>query len=99
MGPQEVSNRSQAQGDCPVVICDFTMSPFSTGERRARSRHDRRNMEMGQLLETIVRQSMLSEMLNKTQITISVTVLEADGGAESCAINAVMLALADAGTL
>lgn len=49
------------------------------------------------LLETVVQQSVMQEALGRCQIEISVTVLEADGGAEPCAINAVMLALADAG--
>lgn len=82
-----------------VVRCEYWMTPFSTGQRRTRGRADRHNMEMGQLLETVVLQSLSREALGRCQIDISVTVLEADGGAEPCAVNAVMLALADAGAL
>lgn len=97
-GPKEVTDRSVQKGNSNIVVrCEFMMSPFSTGARRARSRLDRRNMEMGQLIETTVQQSILPEAFARTQLDISVTVLEADGGAEPCAMNAVMLAVADAG--
>lgn len=96
VGPKAAADRSM-QGSPVVVKCEYWMTPFSTGARRARGRADRHNMEMALLLETVVQQSVMQEALGRCQIEISVTVLEADGGAEPCAINAVMLALADAG--
>lgn len=96
-GPHEVTNRSQALHDRALVRCEYSMATFSTGERRRRSKGDRRSTEISLVIKQTMEAAILMHLLPRTQIDIFVQVLQADGGTRCACINAATLALADAG--
>eukprot|EP00301_Raphidiophrys_heterophryoidea_P027142 c9510_g1_i1.p1 GENE.c9510_g1_i1~~c9510_g1_i1.p1 ORF type:complete len:249 (+),score=44.04 c9510_g1_i1:33-779(+) len=96
-GPREAEKRSDAEHNKAVVMCDIGMATFSTTERRKRSKGDRRIMEMCFQLRQVFEASILLELYPRSQIVISVQVLQADGGVLPAIINAASLAVIDAG--
>lgn len=97
-GPHEVTNRSQALHDRALVRCEYSMATFSTGgDRRRRSKGDRRSTEISLVIKQTMEAAILLQLLPRTQIDIFVQVLQADGGTRCACINAATLALADAG--
>ena len=73
------------------------MAAFSTGERRRRGKTDRRSTEISMVIRNTFEDTILLELMPRTQIDIYVQVLQADGGTRCACINAAFLALADAG--
>jgi len=96
-GPREVELKSQVEHDRAVVKVEFSMSNFSTGDRRKRSKTDRMAKETSLVLQQTIESAILVELLPRTQIDIYVQVLQADGGAKPACINAAAMALMDAG--
>eukprot|EP00771_Trimastix_marina_P000744 gnl/Trimastix_PCT/1774.p1 GENE.gnl/Trimastix_PCT/1774~~gnl/Trimastix_PCT/1774.p1 ORF type:complete len:250 (-),score=35.14 gnl/Trimastix_PCT/1774:205-954(-) len=98
-GPKEAIWRSQSLHDRAFITCDFCMSPFSATERRRRGLKsaDRRSTEIGLLIHQTMDSVVMTELYPRSQIDISVTVLQADGGTRCAAVNAATLALIDAG--
>jgi ribonuclease PH len=99
MGPLAETDRQQsrASGNLPTVHCSCLIAPFSGGSRRIRGKHDRRTVDLQHLIAGVVQQSVVPDILAGSRLEISATVLEAHGGMEACAINAALLAIADAG--
>lgn len=75
----------------------YNMAAFSTGERKQPMKRDRRSVEIALLLKRTFEAVVHTERFPNSQIDIVVTVLSADGGTRCAAINAVTLALVDAG--
>jgi exosome complex component RRP41 len=73
------------------------MAAFSTGERRRRGKIDRRTTELSAVIRNTLQQTIIAELLPRTQIDVFVQVLQADGGTRCACINAAFLALAAAG--
>eukprot|EP00798_Chlamydomonas_sp_ICE-L_P023523 gene23523-9046_t len=96
-GPREVSVRSQRLDDRAIIKCEYSMAAFSTGERRKRGKMDRRSAELSMVIRGTLEQTVMVELLPRSQIDVYVQVLQADGGTRCAAINAALLALADAG--
>lgn len=80
-----------------TVRCQFASAPFSTGERRKRGKRDRWSLEHAACIRETLAENIFVELYPRTQIDIYVHVVQADGGILSAAINAGVLALADAG--
>ena len=96
-GPKQVEQRSQEDPDRAIVRCEYAMAKFSTGERRRRGKGDRRGTEITMLIRNTLEQTIMTELLPRTQIDVYVQVLQADGGTRCACINAAFLALANAG--
>mmetsp|Transcript_11432 Transcript_11432/g.20163 ORF Transcript_11432/g.20163 Transcript_11432/m.20163 type:complete len:245 (-) Transcript_11432:375-1109(-) len=96
-GPHEVENRSQQQPDRAIIKCEYGMAAFSTGERRKRGKGDRRSQELSKVIGAALEQTVMTHLLPRSQIDVYVQVLQADGGTRCAAINAAVLALAEAG--
>ncbi|GAB4815311.1 hypothetical protein N2152v2_002357 [Parachlorella kessleri] len=96
-GPKEVSQRSQLDTTGAIVRCEYAMAAFSTGERRKRGKTDRRSTELSMVIRNTLEQTIMRELLPRSQIDVYVQVLQADGGTRCACINAAFLALADAG--
>mmetsp|Transcript_13179 Transcript_13179/g.37117 ORF Transcript_13179/g.37117 Transcript_13179/m.37117 type:complete len:246 (-) Transcript_13179:1669-2406(-) len=97
-GPRELENKSRDSQDKAVVNCEYAMAPFSTGgDRRRRGKTDRRSTELTMVIRETLKEVIMVELLPRSQIDICVQVLQADGGTRCAALNAAMLALADAG--
>jgi exosome complex component RRP41 len=73
------------------------MAPFAGGPRRLRGKLDRRSMDLQHVVETAVLQSIVPDTLPGSQLQINVLITDADGSVDACAVNAVTLAVADAG--
>lgn len=96
-GPKEVEQRSLMDPEKAIVRCEYSMATFSTGERRKRGKSDRRALEISTVIKNTLEQTILLELMPRTQIDVYLQVLQADGGTRCAGINAAFLALADAG--
>lgn len=98
-GPKEPSQnmRGQVQNDRAFLNVVYTLSAFSGQERKKTGRLDKRIQEIEMSIENTFREIVLLKLHPRSQIDITITVLQQDGGVVAAAINAVTLALIDAG--
>jgi len=61
--------------DQVLINCQFSMSVFSTAERKNRPRGDKRSLEITRHLEQSFRSALLSSLYPRSQIDIYVEVL------------------------
>ena len=94
LGPRE--RQGGAASFKPVTV-EYSMATFSTSERKKKLRQDRRNKEVSLALEKVFEVAIMTNLFASSQISIHVEVLQSDGGAKCAAINAITLALIDAG--
>jgi exosome complex component RRP41 len=80
------------------VFCYFTSAHFcTTGERKKVVRGDKKSNEFEEVIKDMVESVVLFENIPHSDLDIHISVLQDDGSVESAAINAVNLALIDAG--
>ncbi len=92
-GPSQAKKR----GDGACVVVEYVTASFSTVDRKRRQRGDRQSVERGLWVAKIFEKAILLEQFSRSQIDVVVEVLQDHGGAAAAAINAVSLALIDAG--
>lgn len=73
------------------------MSAFSTGERKRKVKSDRRTTEISAVLRNALEQTIMVDLMPRSQVDIFIQVIQADGGTRTAALNAAFLALCDAG--
>jgi exosome complex component RRP41 len=86
-----------ADDDAATITVHFTQAPFASAERRVRRAGDRKLAEACGALRASYEAAVLTKLYPRSEITVSVHVLAADGGALVAALNAGTLALIDAG--
>uniref|UniRef100_A0A224XVA1 Putative exosome complex component RRP41 n=1 Tax=Panstrongylus lignarius TaxID=156445 RepID=A0A224XVA1_9HEMI len=98
-GPREMrsSRKSKILHDSAYLNCQYSMTTFSTTERRNRNRGDKKTTEMTINLHQALSSVIRLELMARSEINVFVEVLQADGGNYSAAVNAATLALIDAG--
>lgn len=96
-GPHEPTRRSEALHDKCIIECEFYNTPFSGFDRKKRRATDRASLEVSLALKQTFEAAVMRHIYPRTQIDIQVYVLQTDGSALPAAINAVSLALVDAG--
>ena len=96
-GPSAASGQRGEERTVPIVTCSILTAPFCGGPRRYRNRSDGRHLALQHTIQTAVLQSIVPNVLQHSQVDISVVITDADGGVDCCAVNAAMLAVADAG--
>ncbi len=99
-GPREARRRGNAEHDQAVVSVEYTVAPFAGAERRGRPRGggvDRRAHEAATALRQTFEAVVLAKQYPRSEILVSVCVLQSDGGAVAAAVNAGTAALVDAG--
>eukprot|EP01094_Clydonella_sp_ATCC50884_P001273 TRINITY_DN1095_c0_g1_i2.p1 TRINITY_DN1095_c0_g1~~TRINITY_DN1095_c0_g1_i2.p1 ORF type:complete len:271 (+),score=58.06 TRINITY_DN1095_c0_g1_i2:188-1000(+) len=96
-GPNEVGRRGDADKSAARVFCEYSMAAFSTGERKRRTKGDRRGTEISLIMRQTFESAIMTELFPNSQINIFVQIIQADGGTRCAAINAATLALVDAG--
>ncbi|CAI5742590.1 unnamed protein product [Peronospora destructor] len=79
------------------VNCEFTQAAFATSERKPQRSGDRKKLEMSLAVKQIFEACIQAQLYPRSQIDIFVQVLHADGGELPASINAITLALIDAG--
>ncbi|KAK7208442.1 ribosomal protein S5 domain 2-type protein [Myxozyma melibiosi] len=88
----------RAKDDNRVILTvKAVVAPFSTIDRRKRSGNDNRVQEMCLTIQHIFEEAVMGHLQPRSQIEISLYVLSQDGGMLQACINAVSLALVDAG--
>ncbi|KAF2723559.1 ribosomal protein S5 domain 2-like protein [Polychaeton citri CBS 116435] len=90
---------SNAQRDSAQIIVDISLAGFSGVDRRktARGSKDRKVMEMQHCVEECFGGVVLGHLYPHSVVQVNVAVLSQDGGVLAACINAVGLALVDAG--
>ncbi|RKP23212.1 exosome complex exonuclease RRP41 [Syncephalis pseudoplumigaleata] len=96
-GPREARHKGHAMHDRAYINVEYTVAPFSTGERKKRSKNDRRLLESGLAIKQTFESAIQTTLYPRSQIDIYIQLLQDDGGALQATINAVTLALIDAG--
>ncbi|KAI1726392.1 3' exoribonuclease family, domain 1 domain-containing protein [Ditylenchus destructor] len=96
-GPHECRKRSETNEEACIINAQYSMATFSVPDRRNRPRGDRRGNKYGRLLEKAFESVISTALYKRSQIDIFCEVLEADGGNLAACVNAVSLAIADAG--
>ena len=94
-GPREATKR-KVDG-AATLTCEFTAMPFATGEWRPQSNGDRTAAELAASVRRIFEPVVQLQLYPRSQIDVSIMLLQADGGVRSAVINATTLALVDAG--
>ncbi len=96
-GPRECIPRHKIDPYTAVINCRYRMSPFSSIEEHSRAGPSRRSTELSMVIRQVFENVVIGSKYPKTQIDISMEVLQADGGTRCAAITAASIALADAG--
>ncbi len=78
-GPHEPANKGQASHDRCTIHCELAMAAFSTGERRRRGKSDRRITEMVGLVQSAIEQTVLLELMPRSQVDVTIQVRAAHG--------------------
>ena len=86
-----------SQHDKAIIRVEYNMASFSTGERRQFSKRDRRFTERAALIRRTFESVVQLHLYPRSEICIAVQVLQTHGGELCVAINAVTLALVNAG--
>eukprot|EP01090_Pellita_catalonica_P001729 TRINITY_DN11476_c0_g2_i1.p1 TRINITY_DN11476_c0_g2~~TRINITY_DN11476_c0_g2_i1.p1 ORF type:complete len:244 (+),score=23.55 TRINITY_DN11476_c0_g2_i1:48-779(+) len=96
-GPKEVTFRKQARHDKAVLTCEFRVAPFSTIEHKERTKGTRKHLEYALMIKRSFESAIMTDLFPNSQVDIFIEVLQSDGGTLCAAINAVTLAVIDAG--
>lgn len=92
-GPKQAKDKSEG-----VIRCFYRSAHFSSsGERRKLTKGDKRSSEFESTIQGIYEDVIRMEEISHSDIDIHVVVLQDDGSVESAAINAISLALVNAG--
>ncbi|ORY96235.1 exosome component 4 [Syncephalastrum racemosum] len=96
-GPREARHRQQIQADRANINVEFNVAPFSTHERKKRSKGDKRSLELATFIRQTFEPIVLTSQFPRSQIDIYLQIFQHDGGMLQACINAATLALVDAG--
>ncbi|PPQ91016.1 hypothetical protein CVT25_013941 [Psilocybe cyanescens] len=96
-GPREAKLRSQTIHDRANINVEISIVPFSTGDRRKRSRGDKRILEFAAAIKSTFEPAIQTSLYPRSQIDVFVQVIQQDGGLLQACINGTTLALMNAG--
>ncbi|PIA17410.1 exosome component 4 [Coemansia reversa NRRL 1564] len=96
-GPREPRLRGPVQHEQATINVEFNVAPFSTSERRKRSKGDKRLLEVASFVRQAFEGAIQRSVYPRSQIDIYLNLLQHDGGTLETCINAATLALIDAG--
>ncbi|KAG6333325.1 hypothetical protein ID866_5758 [Astraeus odoratus] len=97
LGPHEARVRSQTAHDRAIINVEIHVAAFSTGERRKRTKGDKRLLELASTIKSTFEPVIQTHLYPRSQIDIFIQVVQQDGGLLSACINGTTLALAGAG--
>jgi len=96
-GPRECLNRKDKQHERAYISTRVESTAFSRGSRQDPHRKLRHDKSLEILLQNTFNSAIQLHLYPRSEIIISVTIVQNDGGVEAAAINAATLALIDAG--
>lgn len=94
-GPKEL-HPAHLREAVSLLRCTYSMSPFSTDERKAPGA-DRRSIEISKVIRQALQPAICLEEFPKAVIDVYINVIQADGSTRVAGINAASVALAAAG--
>ncbi|KIJ66774.1 hypothetical protein HYDPIDRAFT_128111 [Hydnomerulius pinastri MD-312] len=97
LGPREAKMRSQTIHDRANINVEVNVAAFSSGERRKRSRGDKRLLELASTIKSTFEPVVQTNLYPRSQIDVFIQVIQQDGGLLPACINGTTLALAAAG--
>lgn len=103
VGPREarffnkVATSSVQESERAIVTCEYSTASFSFSERKQVSKGDRRSTELASLLRQTFESVILTSLYPNSHISLYVQILQNDGAAFTASINALSLALQNAG--
>ncbi|CAA7265594.1 unnamed protein product [Cyclocybe aegerita] len=89
--------RSQTIHDRANINVEVSVAAFSTGDRRKRSRGDKRILEFAATIKSTFEPVVQTGLYPRSQIDIFIQVVQQDGGLLQACINGTTLALMSAG--
>ncbi|MEM7813947.1 MAG: exosome complex exonuclease Rrp41 [Candidatus Aenigmatarchaeota archaeon] len=95
-GPRKVLPRHEEQAERAILRTEYRMASFSTAER-SRPGPSRRSQEISMVMRNAILPAIFLDEFPRTAIDAVIEILEADASTRCAAINAAVLALADAG--
>lgn len=95
-GPRKVFPRHEEQAERAILRTQYRMAAFSTSER-SRPGPNRRSQEISMVMRNAILPAIFVEEFPRTAIDTVAEILQADASTRCAAINAAVLALADAG--
>ena len=96
-GPTHAKRRAASGTEKASIVAEYMTATFGTVDRKRKSKGDRQSQERGLWIQRVFEDAILTEQFPRSQIEIYVEILQQDGSPVSTAINAVTLALIDAG--
>lgn len=96
-GPMEPPTKAQLSSTKATLNINLNITPFSSIDRKKRSKNERRTQEIVTSLKRTFEQSIITNKYPRTTISINIHVLALDGGLIASITNAITLALIDAG--
>lgn len=98
-GPHEPPRRGDATTERGSFTCRLVVAPFSGTDRKRRRPGERRTVEIESIIRQTFESVVMLDLYPRSEINVVVHVLEADGSLTCTIINAVCLALMDAGIM
>lgn len=95
-GPRKVFPKHQEQAEKAILRTEYRMASFSTNER-SRPGPSRRSQEISMVMRNAILPAIFVDEFPRTAIDAVAEILQADASTRCAGINAVVLALADAG--
>jgi exosome complex component RRP41 len=95
-GPRKVFPKHQEESDRAILRVDYRMAPYSTSSR-GRPGLNRRSQEISMVIREALIPLICLEEFPKTAIDVTIEIIEANASTRCAALNAAVLALADAG--
>ena len=96
-GPHEAARRNVTAQDRAVITCEVCTMPYATGEHKSVAHGDRGATEIAAAVRRIFESVVQAQLYPRSQIDVSIVILQNDGGIRAAAVNATTLALIDAG--
>lgn len=96
-GPKEHGKRSVSLHDKATLNVNMQIAAFSSGIRKQQLRHDKKLLEAANSIKQVFQKVIHTSSFPRSEIEISIQLLQIDGGILHTAINATTLALIDAG--
>ncbi|KAJ3391259.1 Exosome complex component RRP41 [Lobulomyces angularis] len=96
-GPREISRKSTPKQEKAILNVKFSTASFSTGQRKKQQKMDKRLLELASTIKKIFENVIMVGQFPRSEVDISLQILQIDGGTLHVAINATTLALIDAG--
>ena len=98
-GPHEPPRRGDATTERGSLNCRLVIAPFSGTDRKRRRPGERRTVELEAIIKQTFESVVMLDLYPRSEINLVIHVMEADGSLICTILNAVCMALMDAGIM